>query len=646
MDESGGMTILEIDDKELEIVESILLAKGCHFANDAKNVIRCWKSVDVAACPGSGKTTVLLAKLKLLADRMPLKKGSGVCVLSHTNVAVNEIKTKLSNYADLLMSYPNYVGTIQSFIDQFVTKPYLKQKTDAGIQVVEDSVYAQHLYKLLWKDRSPNSPYQKLRYFIKCNVKNGSGQYDNEINYVENLYQKDGALYVSKQKKPLAGANSPSAKQYESAIQELLVSEGLIRYNDAYQYAVESISELSTEYTHLFSRRFQYVFIDEYQDCNQMQRDALDKLFNQNECCVFHIGDSDQAIYNSENSEIEDWKPGTSCLSMASSNRYGQEIADILTNLRTDKKVINASLGETGYIPTVIIFDDASIDKVVGKHILALDENGLYDPNGIYKIIGAVKKRDLAGLKIGDYWAEYDDRNNLKSEYNYWNYVRRISEGLSEGKLYYVEGQFRSLLCKILHYAGVKNKISGREYTSKTIKRRIDEEHSEQYRNDWIQITKLKSYDVKSVDAAIRMLIRDLIDFKGKTEDDLFGLFPEYFMKEGDLEENKQGNHNFFIEPIRGRKIVIDTVHGVKGETHDATLYLETEKSRSSDIRRILPYLGVGKKGSQAISEYSRKCVYVGMSRPRKLLCLAVRAETYEEGKKVFQTWKVIDCRV
>ena len=645
MDESGG-TILEIDDKELEIVENILLEKGCHFANDAKEVIRYWKSVDVAACPGSGKTTVLLAKPKLLADRMPLKKGSGVCVLSHTNVAVNEIKTKLSNYADLLMSYPNYVGTIQSFIDQFVTKPYLKQKTDASIQVVEDSVYAQHLYKLLWKDRSQNSPYQKIRYFIKFNVKNGSGQYDNEISYMENLYQKDGALYVSKQKKPLAGADSLSAKQYETAIQELLVSEGLIRYKDAYQYAVESISELSTEYTDLFSRRFQYVFIDEYQDCNQMQRDALDKLFNQNECCVFHIGDSDQAIYNSENSEIEDWKPGTSCLSMASSNRYGQEIADILTNLRTDKKVINASLGETGYIPTVIIFDDASIDKVVGKHILALDENGLYDPNGIYKIIGAVKKRDLAGLKIGDYWAEYDDRNNLKSEYNYWNYVRRISEGLSEGKLYYVEGQFRSLLCKILHYAGVKNKISGREYTSKTIKRRIDEEHSEQYRNDWIQITKLKSYDVKSVDAAIRMLIRDLIDFKGKTEDDLFGLFPEYFMKEGDLEENKQGNHNFFIEPIRGRKIVIDTVHGVKGETHDATLYLETEKSRSSDIRRILPYLGVGKKGSQAISEYSRKCVYVGMSRPRKLLCLAVRAETYEEGKKVFQTWKVIDCRV
>lgn len=55
------MDILEIDDKELEIVESILLAKGCHFANDAKNVIRYWESVDVAACPGSGLKQMILS---------------------------------------------------------------------------------------------------------------------------------------------------------------------------------------------------------------------------------------------------------------------------------------------------------------------------------------------------------------------------------------------------------------------------------------------------------------------------------------------------------------------------------------------------------------------------------------------------------
>ena len=43
---------------------------------------------------------MLLAKLKLLADRMPLENGAGVCVLSHTNVAVDEIRNRLSEYAD------------------------------------------------------------------------------------------------------------------------------------------------------------------------------------------------------------------------------------------------------------------------------------------------------------------------------------------------------------------------------------------------------------------------------------------------------------------------------------------------------------------------------------------------------------------
>ena len=110
----------QISNAEIQATESLLLPDGCHFADDALQVIRHWNSVDVSACPGSGKTTVLLAKLKLLADRMPLENGAGICVLSHTNIAVNEIKNKLAGYADKLMSYPNYIGTIQSFIDQFV----------------------------------------------------------------------------------------------------------------------------------------------------------------------------------------------------------------------------------------------------------------------------------------------------------------------------------------------------------------------------------------------------------------------------------------------------------------------------------------------------------------------------------------------
>ena len=97
------------------------------------------------------------------------------------------------------------------------------------------------------------------------------------------------------------------------------------------------------------------------------------------------------------------------------------------------------------------------------------------------------------------------------------------------------------------------------------------------------------------------------------------------------------------IDPIRGRRIIFDTIHGVKGETHDATLYLETNRQGASDLNRILPYFGVGRCGSSNLHDSSRKLAYVGMSRPKKLLCVAMQAATYEKSNGVFDAdWEVI----
>ena len=128
----------KISDQDIELTEKLLLPDGAHFPEDARNVIRCWHSTDVSACPGSGKTTVLLAKLKLLADKMPFVNGVGICVLSHTNVAVDEIRKRLSNYTNKLLGYPNYIGTIQSFVDKFVTMPFLRRIAGRNVQAVDD----------------------------------------------------------------------------------------------------------------------------------------------------------------------------------------------------------------------------------------------------------------------------------------------------------------------------------------------------------------------------------------------------------------------------------------------------------------------------------------------------------------------------
>lgn len=451
----------EISKQDIESTEKLLLPEGAHFPEDARNVICCWHSTDVSACPGSGKTTVLLAKLKLLADRMPFANGAGICVLSHTNVAVDEIRKRLSGYADKLLSYPNYIGTIQSFVDKFVTMPYLRNIAGRNVQAVDNLTYAQHML-----NRMQNSPkYKALDYVTKNSFETG-GQFTERLDHTQGLYiRDDGALCVGKQKRALAGEGKPSVKQYNTLISDLLKYEGIIRYQDAYLYAKSAIDDLPEAYTDLFSSRFLYVFIDEYQDCDDVQRQAIDLIFNSAKCVVIKIGDTDQAIYNSANNEVMDWLPQDGFLPIMTSCRYSQEIANVICKLKIDNRNIVTSLGKTGIKPVLFVFDIERADRVIVEFIKVLEKHKFFDNKGVYKAIGAIKKEDSSGLKIGSYWSEFDGSVKKQSEYNYWGLLDEIIKELLEGKLYKAERLVRKLLCRVFHYAKIKNPTSSKEFS-------------------------------------------------------------------------------------------------------------------------------------------------------------------------------------
>ena len=633
----------QISDQDIQAAEEHLLPHGTHFPEDARNVIRCWHSTDVAACPGSGKTTVLLAKLKLLADRMPLENGAGICVLSHTNVAVNEIKNRLSDYADRLLSYPNYIGTIQSFIDRFVTMPYLRNISGQNVQVVDSLTFAQQVLSKMQHD----AKYSALDYVTKNNFETGK-QFSERINHTQALYiRDDGALCIGRQQKLLAGAGKASAEQYKKLLVELLENEGMIRYQDAYVYASTAIGELPAEYADLFSSRFQYVFIDEYQDCNNLQRQAIDVIFDPQKCAVFKIGDSDQAIYNSAEDTTPDWMPQPDFLPIVTSCRFNQEIANVICKLKKGEKNIVTLAGGTGVKPVLLVFSPDKIDRVIDGFISALESHELYDRNGIYKAIGAKKKEDSAGLKIGSYWDEFDGSAKKKSEYSYWALVDEIVQYLADGKLYKAEQIVRRLLCRVFHYIPIKHPVSGKDYTTVTMKNLLNEEYRAPY-CQWIyEMSRIQKVDRHSVDQMIRQKINALLRSSIPSPADVFCSLPTYFLDETDIIGNVDiAEKNVRTEPIRERRIIFDTIHGVKGETHDATLYLETERYGVSDLSRILYCFGVGKQQSSSLNDYSRKLAYVGMSRPKKLLCVAMQAETYEKSKGVFDAdWEVVDLR-
>ena len=633
-----------ISDQDIESTEKLLLPDGASFHDDARAVIRCWHSTDVAACPGSGKTTVLLAKIKLLADRMPFEKGSGICVLSHTNVAVDEIKKRLSGYADRLLGFPNYIGTIQSFVDRFVTKPYAIQKYGRSIRPVEDRIYFEHLKQLVYSGR-----YRALWYSINSKFSTApSGLYSDEVDFLSKIYfAESGSLMIPQQKFPLAGADKPSTTQYHEAVKELLFTEGLIRYKDAYVFAKKAIDHLSEDYTDLFSQRFRYVFVDEYQDCYPDQREALRKLFDRDKCCVMHIGDSDQAIYNSDVDDITDWNPSEGFLPIASSCRYSQEIADVLQPLRINKEAIVSAHCESGFKPVIIVYDLKTITDVVGQFIVQLEQKGLHNSDGIYKAIGNVGKESGTGIKIGSYWDNYESKRNSRSDFRYWAAIDDICCSLEKGKLYCAEQSSRKLIVKILHYAGITNADTGKEFTIISIREALKEEYSDIYFSYILGLTELPTINRETVKTAFGVMIRALLTAMDKDPRVVSASLPDHFTETPITDRVSDNEKNAMVDPLRGRRIVFDTIHGVKGETHDATLYLETERNRGTDLSRILYCYGAGRKGQSTLYDYSRKLAYVGFSRPRKLLCIAMQESTYNKSKKVFQNkkWEIVDIR-
>ena len=255
----------------IEITEDdILFGKTNIFDKDRIPIIEDFNnSFDVNACPGSGKTTVLLAKLIILSRKMPLNNGQGICVLTHTNVAIDEIKSKLGDKSDILFKYPNYFGTIQNFVDKYLAIPYFKKQKNENIKTIDNDIYYDHIRKL------SKLIYPQIRNSIQYSVQKGWGNYTNES------YEKNFITFIDSKQfdidtKEIKGNNNTvlTNRKFYEELKDVMINKtldkGILRYKDAYFLAGLYLKEFP-ELQNYFSNRFRYVFIDEMQDIDEIQ---------------------------------------------------------------------------------------------------------------------------------------------------------------------------------------------------------------------------------------------------------------------------------------------------------------------------------------------------------------------------------------
>ena len=93
--------------------------------------------------------------------------------------------------------------------------------------------------------------------------------------------------------------------------------------------------------------------------------------------------------------------------------------------------------------------------------------------------------------------------------------------------------------------------------------------------------------------------------------------------------------------------IEIATVHSVKGQTHCATLYLESYFDKSYESKRLKEvFLGNAIQSPTERVKQSLKMVYVGFSRPTNLLCVAIHKDRFYQylSKINKDIWEIVDC--
>ena len=612
-----------ITDDDIAWVESIM-GHGIQFDEPRRNVIKNLDSVDVQAFPGSGKTTTLVAKLAILAKKWPYS-NAGICVLSHTNVAREEIEKRLGNTNEgrKLLSYPHFIGTLHSFFDTFIVLPWLRSE---GINVkIIDTDYVRYIR---WKRLSDNT----RAYFARFHK-------DEKICSYYQTWEKIDWDKQGKTRDEVLNVISRSQNNGYFTFDEMLyLAQKVLKDNPAIS---ESIQE-----------RFPILFIDEAQDTNSLLWDLIYRAFPNDDIRTIRqgFGDSNQAIYsNIHVTETGSHFPRSTPLVLSESRRFDDRIACMANSVAVSKDQMHGTSNNfSARAPkhTIFLFhkDNAScvIDEFARLILTTFtDEEIAANASMGCHVVGMVhnKTGDTPSHQfpkgIYDYWPSYDSKKTSKAVMqNYFIDYFRIgkSEFEQTGEISSMISWLAKGMGRVINKAAEKHLVGFTNNSLAAILKVLSNEKHLSFRKAMLDLA-LSEIRAENDWNTIKVKVENLLE--------LFDLTPNRyvssFLKWTACAESKsreddpvtKDNLYHYLDAENGRMVSLDfgSIHSVKGRTHLATLVLETF-SGAHNIKSILGYL-CGKSPRKLTPTNSKrlKCQYVAMTRATALLCMAIPIE-------------------
>lgn len=643
--------VINITDEEIQYAERLLLPAGKTFDDERKAFIRNFNTIDLQAVPGSGKTTALLAKLVVLERQLPFADGSGILVLSHTNAAIDEIKEKIQKHCPKLFSYPNFIGTIQSFVDEFLAIPFYISKFKSKPNRIDNEIYDEAITKYLkFNLRDFTVQEQKnAKYFLignNCQFSFRLAHQNNQTYLVSSI--KGEPLQITKPRRGKSWQDFTDNEKYR--IKEwllkfkysIMLKEGVLHFDDAYFLADVYLSKIPIIKT-ILQKRFSFVFVDEMQDMDTHQYNLLEKIFydeGNSVSKIQRIGDKNQAIYNSVKA-TDIWQDRADVLRLNGSQRLSKPIADIVKKFALYSDVDFDIIGrnECKIKPHILVFDTVNIGNIISCFAKIVKENDLENSVKPIKVVcwnthwkeDETSRQDASKLRLEDYHKGFkkekskpkQDYDNLKSYLLYYE-KKKTLEPLRKNIL--------NAFLKILRLE-IINTADDRPYTKKKLIDFIHEKDVQKYDElnlnlyNWsigiIQentdnvCNEIKAY-VPTLLAIFNKTISESSNFINNDNDEIPSENAEILSPTNHYKEY-------------GLEIEITSVHAVKGQTHCATLYLEScYQGKHESERLFTQFLGKNFTDTKVHHKSSVKMAYVGFSRSTDLLCIAVNKDRFD----------------
>lgn len=628
---------IKVTDADIAKVEQHF---GFSFNEEQKTVIRIWDTINIQACPGSGKTTTLAAKLMILAEKLPKSFQQGICIITHTNTAVDEIKKKLGNFANFYSNYPHHFGTIQSFVDKYLAIPAYKQKyPNQLIKILDTDIYCKEL--------------NKFKSLAGTRIVFSARGIDELGTLSFNIKDFSVAKNINSDKIQLKNIGAEKMKEHYDKVYNIkveLLKQGFVKYDEAYSIAFIYLRK-NPQLANLFAKRFPIVLIDEMQDMETHQSKLINYLFGNGTTIIQKIGDLNQSIF-SPNSEQEqsDWDNTTNSLNLNHTTRLSHHLAKIVKPICLSPQSMEGDWNPFPLIkPTIIVFDDKTKEKVKEKFVELIHSHNLlefWSEDKPFKAIGGRKSAvQDKHLNINSYWSDFNKNTSNKTleEFdNLFSYLEKLQILKSGKNVKKIRKFLLNAICKALKLAEIKNPITNYYFTPFTFTQYFSSEKEVENKllntnlSKWI----LDFQHTPELRTEITDYIKTLLPiFSKKVNSKLNTFFSDATTPT--QEDSKQ------VYEYQDIRIHFDTIHSVKGETHTATLYLETYLKKVFDIGgKILPYITKPEKPDNACKKRLPQA-YVAMSRSSHFLCLAVHEDRFKDGVKVYfeddiNGWEVI----